>query len=68
MSVLQRTDDLHDLLAAYLARASADSITGAEIFFDPQGHTARGISLSTFIDGITSALRLGERTLGSPPD
>jgi len=56
------------LFAAYLARTSADSITGAEIFFNPQGHTAGGIALSTVIEGITSALRLGERTLGSPPD
>lgn len=64
MSVLQRTDDFHDLTAAYLARAAADGITRAEIFFDPQGHTARGIPMSTIIDGITGALQLGERTLG----
>ena len=44
-------------MAAYLARTSADSITGAEIFFNSQGHTAGGISLSTVIEGITSALR-----------
>ena len=64
MSVLQRTDDFHDLTATYLARAAAEGITRVEIFFDPQGHTARGIPISTIIDGITSALRLGERTLG----
>lgn len=64
MSVLQRTDDFHDLTAAYLARAAADGITRAEIFFDPQGHTTRGVPISTVIDGIISALQLGERTLG----
>ena len=64
MSVLQRTDDFHDLTAAYLARAAAEGITRAEIFFDPQGHTTRGVPISTVINGITSALRLGERTLG----
>jgi len=64
MSVLQRTDDFQDLTAAYLAQAAADGITWAEIFFDPQGHIVRGIPLSTVIDGITSALRLSERTLG----
>ncbi len=64
MSVLQRMDDFHDLTAAYLARAAADGITRAEIFFDPQGHTTRGVPISTVIDGITTAMMLGERTLG----
>ncbi len=64
MSVLQRMDDFHDLTAAYLARAAAEGISRAEIFFDPQGHTARGVPISTVIDGITTALMLGERTLG----
>jgi adenosine deaminase len=64
MAVLQRMDDFHDLTAAYLARAAADGITRAEIFFDPQGHTARGVPLSVVIDGITTAMMLGERTLG----
>jgi len=64
MSVLQRKDDFHDLTAAYLARAAADGITRVEIFFDPQGHTARGVPLSAVIGGISGALRFGERTLG----
>ena len=64
MSVLQRMDDFHDLTAAYLARAAAEGICRAEIFFDPQGHTARGVPISTVIDGITTAMMLGERTLG----
>jgi adenosine deaminase len=64
MSVLQRMDDFHDLTAAYLARAAADGVTRAEIFFDPQGHTARGIPLPVVIDGITTAMMLAERTLG----
>lgn len=64
MSVLQRADDFHDLTAAYLARAAADGITRAEIFFDPQGHTARGVPFATIIEGITGALELGEQTLG----
>lgn len=64
MSVLQRADDFHDLTAAYLARAAADGVTRAEIFFDPQGHTARGVPIATVIDGICGALELGEQTLG----
>ena len=64
MSVLQRADDFHDLTAAYLARAAADGITRAEIFFDPQGHTTRGVPFATIIEGICGALELGEQTLG----
>lgn len=64
MSVLQKAEDFHDLTAAYLSRAAADGVTRAEIFFDPQGHTARGVPFAAVIDGITGALRQGERTLG----
>lgn len=56
MSVLQTAQDFHDLTAAYLARAAADNVAHVEIFFDPQGHTSRGIAFETVITGITSAL------------
>lgn len=56
MGVLQTEQDFYDLTAAYLARAHADGVRHAEIFFDPQGHTARGIPLATVIGGITRAL------------
>jgi adenosine deaminase len=36
-------EDFHDLAAAYFTRAAADGVTHAEIFFDPQTHTDRGI-------------------------
>jgi len=64
MSVLQTADDFHDQTAAYLARAAADNITRTEIFFDPQGHTSRGIPMGTVMKGITGALRHGEQNLG----
>jgi len=54
--VLQPEQDFYDLTAAYLARAHADGVRHAEIFFDPQGHTARGIPFATVIGGITRAL------------
>lgn len=56
MGVLQTERDFTDLTAAYLARARADAVRHVEIFFDPQGHTERGIAFGTVIAGITRAL------------
>lgn len=56
MGVLQTEQDFYDLTAAYLARAHADAVRHVEIFFDPQGHTARGIAFETVMAGITRAL------------
>ena len=56
MGVLHREQDFYDLTAAYLARAHADNVRHVEIFFDPQGHTERGIAFETVITGITRAL------------
>ncbi|MGB9110601.1 MAG: adenosine deaminase [Telluria sp.] len=54
-SVLLTEQDFYDMTAAYLARAHADNVRHAEIFFDPQTHTARGIAIKTVIDGIWRA-------------
>ncbi|HEY5649886.1 MAG TPA: adenosine deaminase [Acidimicrobiia bacterium] len=60
-AVLRTEQDFHDLTWAYLERAAADGVRRAEIFFDPQTHTDRGIPMETVILGITSALdRSGE--------
>ncbi|WP_017602668.1 adenosine deaminase [Nocardiopsis alkaliphila] len=56
MDVLRTPDDFHDLTTAYLQRAATQGVRHAEIFFDPQAHTNRGIPLDTVIQGITSAL------------
>ncbi|MEI4505723.1 adenosine deaminase [Sphingopyxis sp. CCNWLW253] len=56
MGVLHSEQDFYDLTAAYLARAHADAVRHVEIFFDPQGHTTRGIAFETVIAGITRAL------------
>ncbi|KPF72283.1 adenosine deaminase [alpha proteobacterium AAP81b] len=56
MAVLRTEADFHDLAAAYLARAEADNVRHVEIFFDPQGHTERGVAFETVIAGITRAL------------
>jgi adenosine deaminase len=59
-SVLVSEEDFYELTRAYLARARADGVRHAEIFFDPQTHTARGIGFDTVVLGITRALREGE--------
>ena len=56
MNVLRTEEDFFDLTAAYLARARADNVRHVEIFFDPQGHTARGLPFDTAISGILGAL------------
>jgi adenosine deaminase len=63
-SVLVTEADFADLTRAYLERAAADGVRHAEIFFDPQTHTDRGIPLETVVAGITSALAAGVRDLG----
>lgn len=44
---------------AYLLRAKADNVVHAEIFFDPQTHTARGIPFATIINGLDRAVPAG---------
>jgi adenosine deaminase len=56
-SVLLREQDFYDMTRAYLEHAKADNVRHAEIFFDPQTHTARGVAFSTVIGGIDRALR-----------
>jgi adenine deaminase len=55
-SVLLHERDFYELTAAYLARARDQGVRHAEIFFDPQTHTARGVPLETVVRGITRAL------------
>jgi adenosine deaminase len=62
--VLMTERDFYDLTATYLRRAARDGVRHAEIFFDPQTHTDRGIPLSTVVTGITAALADGRRDLG----
>ena len=64
MSVLLTERDFYDLTAAYLKRAVADGVVHTEIFFDPQGHTERGVAFDTVLDGIWRALRDAEAEHG----
>ena len=58
-SVLLKEQDFYDMTAAYLVRAAADNVRHAEIFFDPQTHTARGVAFETMINGIWRACQDG---------
>lgn len=64
MGVLITERDFYDLTYAYLKRVAADNVVHVEIFFDPQGHTERGISFDTVMRGITKALADGHRAFG----
>jgi adenosine deaminase len=58
-AVLRTERDFYDLGLAYLQKASVQGVRHAEIFFDPQTHTDRGIPLRTVFAGLTRALRDG---------
>lgn len=62
--VLRDADDFHELAMSYMQRAHEQGVVHAEIFFDPQTHTARGIPFRTVVDGLARALAEGERRFG----
>ena len=64
MDVLRVEEDFYELTTAYLERAAADGAVHVEVFFDPQGHTARGIPFETAADGILAALADGRERFG----
>jgi adenosine deaminase len=64
MSVLVTEQDFYDLAWAYLLRARADNVRHVEMFFDPQGHTARGVAFATVIGGLHRAIADARRELG----
>ena len=64
MSVLLTEQDFYDLTLAYLRRVARDNVRHVEIFFDPQGHTDRGVAFETVFNGIERALKDGEAELG----
>jgi len=62
--VLLKEADFHDLAMAYFRRIAADGARHAEIFFDPQTHTDRGVPFETVAKGLFSAMDEAEQTLG----
>jgi adenosine deaminase len=64
MSVLLKEPDFYDVTYAYLAKARSQNVQYAEMFFDPQAHTARGVGFDTVIRGIRRAQMDAEIQLG----
>jgi adenosine deaminase len=63
-AVLRTERDFYDLTQAYLSRAAGQGVRHAEIFFDPQTHTQRGVAFETCCMGISRALSDGAAELG----
>ncbi|MET9953928.1 adenosine deaminase [Streptomyces sp. NPDC006339] len=64
MAVLRTADDFTELADAYLARAAEQGVRHAEIFFDPQAHTARGVPIGVVVEGLGAALDRAEERHG----
>jgi len=62
--VLREESDFHAMTMAYLRRVHVDRVVHAEIFFDPQTHTARGVPMEVIVGGIRRALDDGRREYG----
>lgn len=64
MSVLLTSSDFFDLAWAYLKKAHSQNVVHAEMFFDPQAHTSRGVPFPTILSGLRQAIIRAERELG----
>ena len=63
-SVLLHEEDFFDMAMAYFRRAAADNVVHAELFFDPQTHTDRGVPIKVVLDGLSRACNTAQRELG----
>ena len=63
-AVLLKKEDFYDLTWEYILQCKKNSIFHAEIFFDPQTHTQRGVAFETVIDGISEALHDAKKEFG----
>ena len=64
MNVLVTEQDFYDLAMAYFRKAHSQNVVYAEIFFDPQGHTSRGIAFETVVEGFHRAQQDAEASFG----
>jgi adenine deaminase len=62
--VLRTEQDFFDMGMAYFRRAAADQVVHAELFFDPQTHTDRGVPIAAVVDGLARACEAARRDLG----
>ncbi|MFZ5521415.1 MAG: adenosine deaminase [Pseudomonadota bacterium] len=63
-SVLLTEQDFEDMAWAYFQRAAADNVVHAELFFDPQTHTERGVPIGVVINGLTRGIRRARQEVG----
>ncbi|MBU1346418.1 MAG: adenosine deaminase [Alphaproteobacteria bacterium] len=63
-NVLQTRQDFEDLAFAYFQRAAADNVRHAEIFFDPQTHTDRGVDFGVVVEGLIAGMDRAKTELG----
>ena len=63
-SVLLHEADFYDMAMAYFCRAAADRVVHAELFFDPQTHTERGVAIEVVINGLVRACEAAEAEFG----
>ena len=63
-SVLLTEADFFDMAWAYFERAAADHVVHAELFFDPQTHTDRGVAIGVVINGLHRACQQAQAQLG----
>ncbi|HEY1752620.1 MAG TPA: adenosine deaminase [Caulobacteraceae bacterium] len=63
-AVLRTEADFRDLAGAYFARAAADGVVHAEIFFDPQTHTERGLPFGVAVEGLLAGMADAEAAYG----
>jgi len=67
-SVLLHEQDFYDMAWAYFEKAAADHVVRAELFFDPQTHTARGVAMGAVIEGLHRACRDAQAQWGISAD
>jgi adenosine deaminase len=63
-SVLLTEQDFYDMARAYFVKAAEDKVLHAELFFDPQTHTARGVAMDTVVKGLHRACVDAKSELG----
>ena len=63
MSCLVNENDFEQLAWEYFVKAKSDGVVHAEVFFDPEAHTGRGVEYRTVVNGFTSACRRAEKEL-----
>ncbi len=62
--MLVEEQDFYDLAMAYFRKVAAENLIYAEIFFDPQGHTSRGVPFAKVINGLHRARQDAATELG----